>query len=134
MSTQPLTAPVSVAAPPEPGLRRLRDEFPALRQKVHGKPLAYLDNAATTQKPRAVLEAMDRYYSRDNANIHRAVHQLAERATRQYEAVRGKVRQFLNAARESEIVFVRGATEGINLVAQSWGRTFLKAGDEIIIS
>src|SRR5262245_43754631 len=134
MSIQPLTGPVTMAAPPELGLRRLRDEFPALRQKVHGKPLVYLDNAATTQKPRAVLEAMDRYYAHDNANVHRAVHQLSERATRQFEAARGKVRSFLNAAEDCEIIFTRGATESINLVAQSWGRTFLRPGDEIIVS
>ena len=115
-------------------VRRLREEFPALRQKVHGKPLIYLDNAATAQKPRAVLEAMEQFYTQDNANIHRAVHQLSERATRAYEAVRGKVARFLNAAQESEIVFVRGATEGINLVANSWGRTHLRPGDEILLS
>src|SRR5262245_60129087 len=121
MSIQPLTGPVTVAAPPEPGLRRLRDEFPALRQKVHSKPLVYLDNAATTQKPRAVLEAMDRYYSHDNANVHRAVHQLSERATRQFEAARGKVRAFLNAADEREVMFKRGGNGSIHLVAQRCG-------------
>jgi cysteine desulfurase/selenocysteine lyase len=114
--------------------QRIRDDFPALRQKVHGKPLVYLDNAATAQKPRQVLDAVQRYYTSDNANIHRAVHQLSERATREYEAAREKVRQFVNAKETKEIVFVRGATEGINLVAQSWGRTFLRPGDEIIIS
>jgi cysteine desulfurase/selenocysteine lyase len=129
----PPTAPLSTR-PAAFDVRKWRDEFPALRQKVHGKPLIYLDNAATAQKPRAVLEAMERYYTQDNANIHRAVHQLSERATRAYEAVRGKVARFLNAAEESEIVFVRGATEGINLVANSWGRTHLKPGDEILLS
>jgi cysteine desulfurase/selenocysteine lyase len=123
--TTPPTVPYDV--------RRLREDFPALRQKVHGKPLIYLDNAATTHKPRAVLEAMERFYAQDNANIHRAVHQLSERATRAYEAVRGKVARFLNAE-ENEIVFVRGATEGINLVAASWGRNNLRPGDEILIS
>jgi cysteine desulfurase/selenocysteine lyase len=115
-------------------VRKWREEFPTLRQKVHGKPLIYLDNAATAQKPRAVLEAMERYYAQDNANIHRAVHQLSERATRAYEAVRGKVARFLHAAEETEIVFVRGATEGINLVANSWGRKNLRPGDEIVVS
>lgn len=115
-------------------LSRLRDDFPILRQQVHGKPLVYLDNAATTQKPRLVLDALQRYYTQDNANIHRAVHQLSERSTRAFEASREKVRQFLNARETSEIVFVRGATEGINLVAQSWGRTFLRPDDEIIVS
>ncbi|MFQ3593104.1 MAG: SufS family cysteine desulfurase [Gemmataceae bacterium] len=141
MTPTTLSAPTGnrLSAPPasplDPvDLRRLREEFPALRQKVHGKPLIYLDNAATAQKPRAVLEAMERFYTQDNANIHRAVHQLSERATRAYEAVRGKVARFLNAAEESEIVFVRGATEGINLVANSWGRANLRPGDEILIS
>ncbi|MBY0233047.1 MAG: SufS family cysteine desulfurase [Gemmataceae bacterium] len=120
-----------LAPPPAFDARRLRDEFPILRQKVHGKPLVYLDNAATTQKPRSVLEAMERYYAHDNANIHRAVHQLSERATRQYEAAREKVRAFLHASDTREIVFTRGATESINLVAQSWGRANLKPGDEI---
>jgi cysteine desulfurase/selenocysteine lyase len=126
--------------PPTPAAQRafdaarLREDFPILRQKVHGKPLVYLDNAASTQKPRQVLDAIQRYYTSDNANIHRAVHQLSERATRDYEAGREKVRRFLNAKEAKEIVFVRGATEGINLVAQSWGRTFLRPGDEVIVS
>ncbi len=112
----------------------VREDFPILRQEVHGQPLVYLDNAATTQKPQAVLDALQHYYSNDNANIHRAVHLLSERATRAYEEARQKVRRFLNAAEPREIIFVRGATEGINLVAQSWGRPNLRAGDEIIIS
>ncbi len=128
------SAVASLAPPPAFDPRRLRDEFPALRQKVHGKPLVYLDNAATTQKPRAVLEAMDRYYTHDNANIHRAVHQLSERATRHYEAVREKVRVFLNAADTREVIFTRGATEAINLVAHSWGRANLRPGDEILVT
>ena len=113
---------------------RVRAEFPALAQMVHGKPLAYLDNAATTQKPRQVIEAVKRYYERDNANVHRGVHLLSERATSAYEQARDKVRQFINAADSREIVFVRGATEGINLVAQAWGRTNLHPGDEVLIS
>ncbi len=115
-------------------IRRIRDDFPILRQKIHGKPLVYLDNAATTQKPNAVLDAIRKYYTADNANIHRAVHQLSERATRDYEAGRLTVQRFLGAAHSREIVFVRGATEGVNLVAASWGRTFLRPGDEIIVS
>jgi cysteine desulfurase/selenocysteine lyase len=124
------------AIPPPAGfdVRRLREDFPILRQKVHGKPLVYLDNAATTQKPQAVLDALRRYYAFDNANVHRGVHELSQRATRAYEAAREKVRDFLSAAEAREVVFVRGATEGINLVAQSWGRANVRAGDEIVIS
>jgi cysteine desulfurase/selenocysteine lyase len=121
--------------PPAPlDVRKLRDDFPILKQKVHGKPLVYLDNAATTQKPRAVLDVLQHYYTADNANIHRGVHLLAERATRAYEEARAKVQRFLNAAETREIVFVRGTTEAINLVAQSYGRSTLKPGDEIVIS
>ncbi len=112
----------------------IREDFPILAQRVHGKPLIYLDNAATSQKPKCVIEALTHFYRMDNANIHRGVHQLSERATRSYEAARGKVQQFLNAANVREIIFVRGATEGINLVAQTYGRTHVKAGDEIVIS
>ncbi|HZA57287.1 MAG TPA: cysteine desulfurase [Candidatus Udaeobacter sp.] len=113
---------------------QVRKDFPILAQKVHGKSLVYLDNGATSQKPRAVIEALDRYYASENSNIHRGVHYLSERATAAYEAARDKVRGFVNARREQEIVFVRGTTEAINLVAQSYGRTFLKEGDEIIVS
>jgi cysteine desulfurase/selenocysteine lyase len=112
----------------------VRKDFPILAQKVHGKSLVYLDNGATSQKPRAVIDALDRYYSAENSNIHRGVHHLSERATTAYEAARDKVRSFVNARRQQEIVFVRGTTEAINLVAQSYGRTFLKEGDEIIVS
>jgi cysteine desulfurase/selenocysteine lyase len=112
----------------------IRRDFPILRQLVRGKPLVYLDNAATTQKPRAMIEALTRFYSEDNANVHRGVHQLSERATAAFEAARRTVQRFLGAADEREIVFVRGATEGINLVAQSWGRSHLQAGDEVLIS
>jgi cysteine desulfurase/selenocysteine lyase len=138
MSISPLSevSPRTVAPTPPASdfARRVREDFPILRQKVHGKPLVYLDNAATTQKPQAVLDALRRYYTTDNANIHRAVHQLSERATRDFEAAREKAQHFLNAGSTREVIFVRGATEGINLVAQSWGRTNLKPGDEIIIS
>ena len=121
---------------PEPAfdVERVRAEFPALAQRVHGKPLVYLDNAATTQKPDAVIEALGHYYRFDNANVHRAVHTLSERATGGYEGARAKVRAFINAASEKELVFVRGATEGINLVAASWGRANVRAGDEILIT
>ena len=109
-------------------------EFPILERCVRGKPLVYLDNAATSQKPRFVLDAITRYYEEENANIHRGVHYLSERATAHYEAVRGAVQRFINAAKPSEIIFVRGTTEGINLVAQSYGRKSISAGDEILIT
>jgi cysteine desulfurase/selenocysteine lyase len=115
-------------------VRRVRDDFPILRQKIRGKPLVYLDNAATAQKPRAVLDVIQHYYTSDNANIHRGVHLLSERATQDYENARAKVRDFLHAADEREIIFVRGATEGINLVAQTYGRKNLREGDEVLIT
>src|SRR6476646_3438700 len=107
---------------------RLREDFPILRQKIHGKPLVYLDNGATSQKPQAVIDALNHYYTAENSNIHRGVHYLSERATTAYEAAREKVRRFINAETEKEIIFVRGTTEAINLVSQSYGRTFLKVG------
>ncbi len=113
---------------------RLREDFPILKEKIHGKPLVYFDNGATSQKPRAVIDALDRYYRAENSNIHRGVHALSERATAAYEAAREKVRHFINAGSDKEIIFVRGTTEAINLVAQSYGRSFLKPGDEIIVS
>ena len=112
----------------------IRSDFPILSQQVHGKPLVYLDNAASAQKPRVVLDAMQHFYEHDYANIHRGVHALSQRATDAYEAVRGKVRRFINAAHDDEIVFTRGATASINLVAASWGRAFLKKGDEVLIT
>ena len=112
----------------------VRRDFPALHQKVNGHPLVWLDNAATTHKPRAVIDAISQFYSRDNSNIHRAAHTLAARSTELFEAGREKVRQFLGASDVSEIVFVRGTTEAINLVAQSYGRKNIGAGDEIIVS
>jgi len=112
----------------------IRRDFPILHQEVHGRPLVYLDNAATSQKPRQVIAALDHYYSVDNANIHRGVHTLSERATAAYEGARDEVKQFLNAVDRREIVFVRGATEAINLVAQSYARPRLKPGDEILIT
>jgi cysteine desulfurase/selenocysteine lyase len=111
-----------------------RENFPVLNQRVHGKPLVYLDNAATTQKPQMVLDAMNQFYQADNSNIHRGVHELSERSTRHYEEARVKIQRFLNAADWREIIFVRGATEGINLVAYTYGRRNIQAGDEIVIS
>ena len=114
-------------------VERVRADFPILNEKVRGKRLAYLDNAATTQKPRAVIDAVSRYYETSNANVHRAVHELAERATTQYEGARDRIAQFFSAQRE-EVVFTRGTTEAINLVAYSFLRPLLKAGDEILLT
>ncbi|MDX1387979.1 MAG: cysteine desulfurase [Acidobacteriota bacterium] len=112
----------------------IRAEFPILRTRVHGKPLVYLDNAATTQKPKVVLDAIQEFYSRDYANVHRGVYDLSERATRAYEDARKKTQQFLNAREPREIVFVRGTTEAVNLVAHSWGLENLGRDDEVLIS
>ena len=114
-------------------IERIRADFPLLGSQVNGKPLVYLDNAATTQKPRCVIAALVRYYETLNANVHRGVHTLSQRATDEFEGTREAVRGFINAASTREIVFTRGTTEGINLVAQSYGRTFLRAGDEVLI-
>lgn len=113
---------------------KIRQDFPILFQEVNDEPLVYLDNAATTQKPKQVLATMTHYYSANNANVHRGVHTLAERATHDYEAAREKVRRFLNAQETSEIIFTRGTTTSLNWVAQSYGDAFVKAGDEIVIS
>lgn len=115
-------------------LQKVRADFPILRSQVNGKPLVYLDNAATTQKPRQVIDRIVRYYTEENSNVHRGVHALSELATEVYESARTTVRKFINAASDREIVFTRGTTEGINLVAYSWGRANLRAGDEIIVS
>src|SRR4051812_34784157 len=115
-------------------VQRVRRDFPILNQKIHGKPLVYLDNAATTQKPQSVIDAMVRSYAEDNANIHRGVHLLSERATQAYELAREKVQQFLNAAQSREIIFVRGATEAINLVAATYGRAHVNSDDEVLIT
>ncbi len=112
----------------------VRAQFPALDQLVHGKPLVYLDNAATTQKPQVVIDAERRYYEHDNANIHRGVHTLSERATAQYEHARESVRAFINAQSVREVIFTRNATEGINLVARAWGDANVRSGDEVLIS
>jgi cysteine desulfurase/selenocysteine lyase len=118
----------------ERAVARWREDFPILHQTVFGKPLAYLDNAATTQKPASVIDAEAEFYRHDNANVHRGVHTLSQRATNRYEAAREKVRSFINAGSVQEIVFVRGATEAINLVAQSYARPHLGADDNIIVS
>ena len=115
-------------------LLEVRRDFPALHQKVHGKPLIYLDNAATTQKPKPVIDAVDRFYRFDSSNVHRAVHVLSDRATKAYEGARTTVKQYINARSEREIIFVRGTTEAINLVMNSFVRPRAKAGDEILIS
>ncbi|MEQ9287091.1 MAG: cysteine desulfurase [Cyclobacteriaceae bacterium] len=115
-------------------VREIRKEFPILHQQVNGKPLVYFDNAATSQKPKCVIDALNEYYNLNNSNIHRGIHTLAERATTAYELTRKKVAQFINAPEVEEIIFTKGTTEGINLVAASFGRNFIQAGDEIIIS
>ena len=115
-------------------VERVRTDFPILQQTIRGKPLVYLDNAATSQKPRVVIDSMARFYAAENANIHRGVHHLSERATEAYDRVREQVARFINASSTREIIFTRGTTEGINLVAQSYGRTHLKPGDDIIIT
>jgi cysteine desulfurase/selenocysteine lyase len=129
--------PTPISQPSEhPGfdVHTLRRDFPILEERVHGRPLIWLDNAATTQKPQLVMDRLTYFYSHENSNIHRAAHELAARATEAYEASREKVARFLHAASSDEIVFVRGATEGINLVAQSWGRRWIGPGDEIVIT
>ncbi len=132
-------APGHAAAIPSDGLaaldpHRIRQDFPILDQQVNGKPLVYLDNAATTQKPRAVIDAISNYYLNNNANVHRGVHTLSQRATDDYEVGREAVRRFINAPDVNEVIYVRGTTEGLNLVAHSYGRKYFKAGDEVIIT
>jgi cysteine desulfurase/selenocysteine lyase len=112
----------------------IRHDFPILRQRIHGKPLVYLDNAATTHKPQAVIDRLTRYYVEENANVHRGVHWLSERATDAYEDARGTIHKYINAAHAHEIIFVRGTTEAINLVAQTYGRVHVRSGDEIVVS
>ncbi|MCY4555523.1 MAG: cysteine desulfurase [Chloroflexi bacterium] len=115
-------------------VERIRRDFPVLDQLINGKPLVYLDNAATTQKPRPVIDAISNYYLHNNSNVHRGVHTLSQRATDDYEAGREAIRRFINAPDSSEIIYVRGTTEGLNLVASSYGRKFFRAGDEVIIT
>ncbi len=118
----------------EDTVTQIRKDFPILQQWVHGKPLVYLDNAATTQKPQCVIDRLVKYYQEENSNVHRGLHALSMRATESYEAARTTVQKFINARFYEEIIFVRGTTEAINLVAQTYGKTNIKAGDEIIIS
>ena len=127
-------SPAAVSSPFAFDAEQVRNDFPALHQEVHGKPLVYLDSAATSLKPQSVIDAVVDVYARDCANIHRAVHLLSQRATARYEEAREKVRAFLNAAGTREIVFTRGTTESINLVAQSWGRSALREGDEVLVT
>ncbi|MBX6359834.1 MAG: cysteine desulfurase [Acidobacterium ailaaui] len=129
-----MSAAAGVAATAAYDVEAIRADFPILREQVHGRPLVYLDNAATTQKPTAVIDALVRYYHHSNANIHRGVHLLSERATEDYEAARATVQSFLHAREAREIVFTRGATEGINLVAQTYGRSKVGPGDEVLIT
>lgn len=124
----------SKKAPAAFDVERARRDFPILQQRVHGKPLVYLDNAATTQKPLAVIEALEHYYRTENSNIHRGVHALSERATADYEKARTAMQRFLNAADSKEIIFTRGTTEAINLVAQTYGRKNVGQGDEVLIT
>jgi cysteine desulfurase / selenocysteine lyase len=135
-ATVPLVDPnLPARLPASPiDVERIRQDFPLLQQRVRGKPLVYLDNAATSQKPQSVIDAVTRFYTSENANIHRGVHYLSERATDAYDQVREKVARFLNARSSREIIFTRGTTEGINLVAQSYGRMALKPGDDIVIT
>jgi len=133
LSREPRTAEVRNAGA-ELDVHKIRCDFPILRQRVRGRKLVYLDNAATSQKPQVVIDAIGQYYEQGNANIHRGVHFLSEHATEEYEGARRTVQSFLNAADASEIIFVRGATEGINLVAQTYGRTKVHAGDEVLIT
>jgi len=118
----------------KPLAEQVRDDFPILHQEIHGKPLIYFDNAATSQKPKAVLDALLNYYQRDNANVHRGIHTLSGRATDGYEGARDKVAKFINAASRDEIVYTRNASEAINIVAYTWGLANLQPGDEIILS
>ena len=113
---------------------RLRTDFPILNQQVHGKPLVYFDNAATSQKPRSVIDALTHYYERDNANVHRGIHELSNRSTTAFEAARTRAARFINARSADEIIFTRGTTEGINLVAAAWGAQNLKPGDVILLT
>ena len=122
------------AVKPSLDVEKIRADFPILRTKVHGHPLVYLDNAATSQKPRSVIDALVRYYEGENANIHRGVHYLSQLATEEFEKARETVRAFVNAERASEIIFTRGTTEAINLVAQTYGKANLSAGDEVLIT
>lgn len=134
MTTLHQVSRAKASAPPVVDLQRIRADFPILRRRSNGKPLVYLDNAATSQKPQSVIDTLTRYYQAENANIHRGVYELSQHATLAYERARAKVQRFVNAAEPHEVVFVRSATEAINLVAHSYGRSHLQAGDEVIVS
>jgi cysteine desulfurase/selenocysteine lyase len=125
---------MNTATTPSLDVLKIRADFPALAQQAHGHPLVYLDNAATSQKPKAVIDALRRYYEEDNANVHRGVHLLSQRATDVYEAARETIRAFINAASTREIIYTRNATESINLVARAWGDANVKKGDEVLIT
>ncbi len=129
-----MARPADIARPEPFDVERIRREFPILRQQVHGKPLSYLDNAATAQKPQAVLDAVSAFYQRDNANAHRGVHALAERATAAYEGARAKVAGFIGASSPREVIFVRGTTEALNLTAWTFGRMRVGPGDEVLVT
>ena len=133
-AAQPQTLPVADAAHPAFDASAFRGDFPILKETVNGRPLVWLDNAATTQKPQSVIDRLAYFYEHENSNIHRAAHEMAARSTDAYEKARDTVRRFLKAGSVDEIIFVRGATEGINLIAQSWGRRHIGAGDEIVVS
>jgi cysteine desulfurase / selenocysteine lyase len=133
-SESPILVPDSASSHPGFDVNALRRDFPILRELVHGKPLVWFDNAATTQRPQQVIDRISYFYAHENSNIHRAAHELAARATDAYEGAREKVRHFLNASSTDEIIFVRGTTEGINLIAKSWGKRYIGKDDEIVIS
>src|SRR5256886_7256621 len=126
--------PALPSNPKKVDFAKIRSDFPILDQKVHGQPLIYFDNAATTQKPRVVLDALRRYYERDNANVHRGIHELSNRATAAFEAARDRAARFVNARSSAEIVFTSGTTEGITLVAHAWGSKHIKRGDKILLT
>ena len=115
-------------------VHKVRDSFPILNQEINGKPLVYLDNGATTQKPNAVIDAISDYYRNDNSNVHRGAHTLSDRSTFAFEGARETVRQFLNASSTEEIIWTKGTTEGVNLIAFSWGLANLKPGDKVLVS
>lgn len=131
---QPAPPPAPPARSVRPDWERVRSDFPILDQQVHGHPLIYFDNAATSQKPRAVIEALRRFYERDNANVHRGIHELSNRATAAYEAARARAARFIHARSPEEIIFTRGTTESINLVAHAWGNANLRPGDVILLT
>ncbi|RKZ36252.1 MAG: cysteine desulfurase CsdA, partial [Gammaproteobacteria bacterium] len=134
MSTTEQSMRATTTSAPTYNVERVRGDFPALHQSVRNKPLVYLDNGATSQKPQSVIDAMVRYYTENNANVHRGVHTLSERATRDFESARDTVQHHINAADRHEIIMLRGTTEATNLVAQSYARPRLQPGDEILIT